>query len=163
MHANTPPRALLNGRRVLFVLPPTRFDEGQFYQSWQLLAEEGAWLAAASDSTTGRAIGESGASVRTLDLEALDFAVFDALVMVEGEEEVIRSLERSGRAISVAVAASRTVAAFGRIGAELHAAGLPVVRAGQGVQIARFVAELAVRVSRQPRVRTPAAPEPVAS
>lgn len=153
MHATTSNQALLKGRRILFVVPRTRFDEGQFYQSWQLLAEEGAWLCAASDSETGRAIGEeSGASIRTLDLAVVDAEDFDALVLVEGDEEVTASLERASRAIAEAVAASRTIGAFGRVGAELHAAGLPVVRSGRGAHVARFVAELAVRVSRQPSI-----------
>ena len=149
---------MLQDRRILFVLPPKRFDEGQFYQSWQLLAEEGAWLTAASDAETGRAIGESGAAVRTLDLASISAAEFDGVLIVDSaEEEVAVALDRSARIAGEALAGSRTLAAFGRIGAELHAAGLPVVRAKKN-GLARFIAELAVRISRQPRIAVSAGP-----
>ena len=151
---------LFDGRRILFVVPPSRFDEGEFYQTWQLLAEEGAWLVVASCSATGVAAGESGASVRTRRLERLAMRDYDALVLVEGAAEPAEELARSGRLVATAVAAGRTVGAFGRLGAELSAAGLPVVQCARG-GLARFVAELAVRIARQPRLPLPPAPAPV--
>lgn len=152
-------KPLLKGRRILFVVPPARFDEGQFYQSWQLLSEEGAWLTAASDSPTGIAAGESGASVRTVYLPRLDSDGFDAIVLLEGSEDAIDTVSRARRFITGALAAGRAVAAFGKTGAELLSAGLPVLRNGRN--LARFLAELAVLVSRQPEIVTPAVPEPV--
>ena len=152
-------KPLLQGRRILFVVPPARFDEGEFYQSWQLLSEEGAWLTAASDSPTGIAAGETGASVRTVDLARLDPRSFDAVLLLEGGENVADSVARARRFIAGALARDRTVAAFGKTGAELHAAGIPVLRNGRN--LSRFLAELAVRVSRQPEIETPGLPEPL--
>jgi hypothetical protein len=147
----------LQGRRILFVVPPARFDESEFYQSWQLLSEEGAWLVAASDAETGVAIGESGAPVRTLRLCELDAKDFDGVILLDGEEDADEMLARAGRFVASALAAGRTVGAFGKIGGELHALGLPVVRNGR--HLSRFLAELAVHVSRQPELTTPL-PEP---
>lgn len=136
------------------MVPPARFDESEFYQSWQLLSEEGAWLAAASDAETGVAIGESGAPVRTLRLPELDPKEFDAVVVFDGEEDASETVGRTGRFVAGALAAGRTVGAFGKVGGELHAAGLPVLRNGR--HLSRFLAELAVHVSRQPEAAVPA-------
>lgn len=147
----------LQGRRILFVIPPARFDESEFYQSWQLLSEEGAWLAAASDAETGIAIGESGAPVRTLHLSELHPQEFDAVLLLDGEEDASATVARAGRFAAGALAAGRTVGAFGKVGGELHAVGLPVLRNGR--HLSRFLAELAVRVSHQPEIAVPV-PEP---
>lgn len=151
-----PSKPLLNGRRILFVVPPARFDEGEFYQSWQLLSEEGAWLGAASDSPTGVAIGESGAPVRTAMLDEIDPASWDAILLIDGKEEPGETVSRAGRLIAGALALDRTIAGFGKAGGELHASGIPVVRGGRS--LSRFLAEVAVRVARRPSSGEPAEP-----
>ena len=143
-----PSKPLLNGRRILFVVPPARFDEGEFYQSWQLLSEEGAWLGVASDSPTGVAIGESGAPVHTSMLADVDAAAWDAILIVDGKEEPGETVSRAGRLIARATELDRTIAGFGKAGGELHASGIPVVRGGRS--LSRFLAEIAVAVSRRP-------------
>lgn len=140
-------KPLLHGRRILFVVPPARFDEREFYQSWQLLSEEGAWLGTASDSPTGVAIGETGAPVRTAKLAEVDATAWDAIVLVDGAEDPAESVARAGRLIARCLDLGRAVGAFGAVGGELHAAGLPVVRGGRS--LSRFLAELAVKVARQ--------------
>lgn len=149
-----PPTLLLNDRRILLVLPPARFDEAQFYQSWQLLSEEGAWLVAASDAPTGVAAGENGNVVRTRRLSNILPERFDALLLLEGNEAAAHTVARAYRLVTTALALGRAVAAFGRVGAALHAAGLPVVQ-GSEKSLSRFLAEIAVRVSRQPRLAAP--------
>lgn len=149
-----PSTLLLHDRRILFVVPSARFDEGQFYQSWQLLSEEGAWLVAASDAPTGVAAGESGTVAHTVKLSSVKPADFDAVVLLEGREEPADSVARAASVIGAALKAGRTIAAFGKVGGELHAAGVPVVRAGDS--LSRFLAELSVRVARQPRLATEA-------
>ena len=151
-----PSKPLLHGRRILFVVPPARFDEGEFYQSWQLLTEEGAWLGAASDSPTGVAIGESGAPVRTANLDEVDATQWDAVVIVDGEEDAGETVSRSGHLIARSLDLGRTIAGFGKAGGEMHANGIPVVRGGRS--LSRFLAELAVRVSRQPAPAESSAP-----
>lgn len=154
-----PSTLLLHDRRILFVVPQARFDEAQFYQSWQLLSEEGAWLVAASDAPTGVASGESGAVARTLRLAQVKPANYDAIILLEGKEDAAETVASAVGVITAALGAGRTVAAFGKVGGELHAAGLPVVRAGKS--LSRFLAELSVKVSRQPRIPAPevAAPD----
>lgn len=157
---NTHP--LLEGRRILLVVPPSRFDERQFYQSWQLLSEEGAWLVAASDSPTGIAAGETGTSVEVQPLDEVDPRSFDAVLVVEGGQDVRETLERAGRVLATMIATGRVVAAFGQLGEELRAAGLPVV--DDAARISRFIAELAAAVARRPArtERTVHAAEPTA-
>lgn len=148
-----PSTLLLQDRRILFVVPSARFDEAQFYQSWQLLSEEGAWLVAASDAPTGVAAGESGAVARTLRFSSVKPANFDAIVLLEGAEPASETVTSALGIVTAALAAGRVIAAFGKVGAELHSAGLPVIRAGKS--LSRFLAELSVSISRQPRIPAP--------
>lgn len=147
-----PSTLLLQDRRILFVVPSARFDEGQFYQSWQLLSEEGAWLVAASDTTTGVASGESGNVASMRKLSSMNPANFDAIVLLEGREDAGETVARAMGVITGALAAGRVIAAFGRVGGELHAAGVPVIRAGKS--LSRFLAELSVCISRRPRLES---------
>lgn len=150
------PDTLLAGRRILFVVPPTRFDEAEFYQTWQLLAEEGAWLTTAAETPTGIAAGENGASERiALRLEKVEARDFDGVVLIEGGEGPDAVLDRAQRAVATAVAAGIPVAAFGKLGDALVDAGVPVIQ-GYRHALPRLVAELALRVSRSgPTHRAP--------
>src|SRR5256885_16605513 len=77
----------LSGRRILFLVPASGFDEAALWQSWQLLAEEGAWLTSAGDSPTGWAIGAEGARERlAAPLSALRGSDFDAIGLVGCED-----------------------------------------------------------------------------
>ena len=150
------PDTLLAGRRILFVVPPARFDEAEFYQTWQLLAEEGAWLTTAAETPTGIAAGENGASERiALQLDRVDARDFDGVVVIEGGEGPDAVLDRARRVIATAIAARVPVGAFGKVAAELDELGLEVVH-GSRATLPRFIAELALRVSRA-RVKHPAA------
>lgn len=143
----------LTGRRILFVLPPSRFDEAQFYQAFQMLTEEGAWISVATESDTGMAVGEAGARERATaqisDIRARDY---DAVLLVgaAGGDGLVRCEALPGL-LKRASKRGTVIAAFD------EAAGLPLqglenekVVAGSVKHLPRFVAEIAVRVAKKP-------------
>lgn len=143
----------LTGRRILFVLPPSRFDEAEFYQAFQMLTEEGAWISVATESETGIAVGESGARERATaqisDIKARDY---DAVLLVGGAKG--DGLVQCAALPDLLYRASRrgtVIAAF------REATGLPLLGLESGKvvigtvkQLPRFVAEIAVRLAKKP-------------
>lgn len=161
-HADVPlqPDLPLSGRRILFVVPPRRFHEGQLYQAWQLLADEGAWLSLATDAETGIAVGEGGAKERaTANIDDIRAREFDAVVLIGSRGgdgwhcDALAALLERARNRGVLVAAFREAlpadAAFGE--EEVLLGTLPT--------LPRFLAELVVRLRSRP---TPSAPAPSA-
>jgi hypothetical protein len=143
------PAMELHGRRILFVVPPARFDEAAFYQTWTLLAEEGAWLAAAAASPTGFAVGEEGARERVADPATLSARDFDAIVLVGGQTPAGPAAKAL---LSRASAAGVLIAAIGD--ADLD--GIETATIADVRRLPRFVAELAVKLRRA--ARRPSAP-----
>lgn len=136
----------LSGKRILFAVPPARFDEAQLYQTWQILSEMNAWLTLGCDSPTGVAVGEHGSVERiSRALAEADPSRFDAVIVVSGDW---------------GGAEKRTLSRFAK--ARLPIAAFRGVRVKAGVvfagNIERFLAELAVAIAKRPRApaHTPA-------
>ena len=147
----------LSGRRILFVVPAAGFDEAALWQSWQLLAESGAWLTSAGDSPTGWAVGADGARERlAAPLAALRGDDFDAIVLVGCDDG---PCDEARRLVREAAGAGAVIAALGGGARVAEEAGVePDVTGRAGAGLARFVAELSVAVGRRP-ARTSVAPE----
>lgn len=142
----------LDGRRLLVIVPPARFDEAAFYQTWQLLSDEGAWLMLASDSATGRAVGEDGnVALIAMQVSAASLSDFDALVVVGGPvaSESLPKIAGLSKLLSQAATGGVPVGVIGGEGALLPAAIQGTVN-----NLPRFVAELAVQVSARPPAAT---------
>lgn len=146
------PAMELYGRRILFVVPPARFDEAAFYQAWTLLSEEGAWLVASAASPTGFAVGEDGARERVADPATLSARDFDAIVLVGGHAPA----GAAARALlSRASAAGIPISAIGD--ADLD--GIETATIADVRRLPRFVAELAVKLRRAAHRKPAALPE----
>ena len=140
----------LDGRRILVVVPPARFDEAAFYQTWQMLSDEGAWLTLASDSATGMAVGEDGnvAQIAT-QVKSASLGEFDAIVVIGGPEaELLPKV--AGLTSLLERAKDHRLPVGALAGAERAFSG---VIGGSVRNLPRFIAELAVEVSRNAPVR----------
>ena len=140
----------LTGRRILFVVPASGFREDALWQSWQLLAEQGAWLTSAGDSPTGWAVGVDGARERlAAPLSALRGGDFDAIVLLGCDDGPCAEARRLVREASEQ---GSLVAAIGdgrRIADEAGVEPSVVCRAPAG--FARFIAELSFAIAKRPR------------
>lgn len=138
----------LSGKRILFVVPTSGFDEAALWQSWQLLAEDGAWLTSAGESATGWAVGADGGRERlAAPLSALRGNDFDAIVLLgcdpgpcEEARRLLREAERAGVVIAV----------FGPGERIAEEAGVSATVAGRVGGLARFIAELGIAVAKRP-------------
>ncbi len=135
----------LEDRRILFAVPPARFDEAQLYQTWQLLAEVGAWMVLGADSPTGVAVGESG-TVEKVSRALRDAKpdAFDAVLFVAGQWEKGEAQAVADRFPGLVIAAFR--------GVHVKADVVGTIRS-----LDRFIAELEVALSKRP-ARAPQVP-----
>ncbi len=112
-------------RRILFVVPSDRFDEAQFYQTWSLLSERGAWLTAAGESPTGVAVGGDGNTVRLAErLDALVDVPFDAVVLIDATGSGSALEEPAAGLFREFARRGGVIAAFERSGPVLQWAGV---------------------------------------
>ena len=136
----------LEGRRLLVIVPPARFDEAVFYQTWQLLSDEGAWLMLASDSPTGIAVGEDGnlAHIAT-QVASAPLSDFDGIVVIGGPDADAGLSKVAGFHQLIVTAKDRGTPIGALAGAE-HA--VPGAITGSLRNLPRFIAELAIQVGR---------------
>lgn len=138
---------VLDGRRILVVVPPARFDEAAFYQTWQLLSDEGAWLTLVSDSTTGMAVGDDG-NVAAIagPLGTVAVGDLDAVVVIGGPDAARSIPAMKGFEALMSAAAAHDLPVAALAGAET---GVEGAIEGELRNLPRLVAELSVRVAKR--------------